>query len=321
MSFEKTLINVKEAAAFLKECDGALIYTHASPDGDTLGSAMALALTLRAMGKKAFCFSPDGIPEKLAFLPTKSLFLEEESVIAEGLSPISVDVAGEKLLGRAKNRCFELSIDHHKVNTVDCKRLLCMADRIACGEIIFLLMQELGVELTKDMAICLYTAISSDSGGFRYDATKPETHIIAAKCLETGIDFAEINRKLFESKTLAQVALIKTAYQNLELLHNGKFAIVPIRPEEMAECGAGDGDFDCINPIPREIAGVKASAVIRKKGEIIKISLRSNDNTDVAEMAKQYGGGGHLHAAGFSLEADFETALEITRKLFSECEA
>lgn len=310
-------VNVKEAAAFLMGCDGCLIYTHASPDGDTLGSASALAMILRSLGKKAFVFSPDGIPKKLDFIPSDGIFVEDEIT---DLTPISVDVASNKLLGRAQNLHFALSIDHHKVNTVECDRLLCFPDRIACGEIIYMLGEELGVALTKDIAISLYTAISSDSGGFRYEATKPETYVIAAKCLETGIDFAEINRRLFESKTKEQVALIRTAYKNLELLRDGSFAIVALRPEEVEECGACENDFDCINPIPREIAGVRASAVIRKKGDIIKVSLRSNDDTDVSEMAAKFGGGGHIHAAGFSLDASFDDALMTVRKLFSEYE-
>ncbi len=313
------LISVKEAAAFLMGCDGCLIYTHASPDGDTVGSAAALALGLCKLGKKANIFSVDGIPEKLSFINT-SLFVSEEPENTDNIVLISVDVAGPQVLGSAKNKSFALSIDHHKVNTVDCERLLVMHDRIACGEIIYLLLQELGVALDYEIATALYTAISSDSGGFRYDATKPETHIIAAKCLEEGIDFADINRRLFESKTLSQVALTKTAYKNLELIRGGRFAIVAIRPEEVLECGASEMDFDCINSIPREIAGVLASAVIRQKSGGIKVSMRSNAEIDVAELAKAFGGGGHYHAAGFSHSGSFDEVLEIVRSIFSEIE-
>lgn len=314
------LISVKEAAAFLSGCDGCLIYTHASPDGDTVGSAVALALGLCKSGKNAKIFSVDGVPEKLSFINKSELFITEEPENTSEYTLISVDVAGPQVLGGAKNKSFALSVDHHKVNTVDCERLLVMSDRIACGEIIYLLLQEMGIELDYDIATALYTAISSDSGGFRYDATKPETHIIAAKCLEEGIDFADINRRLFESKTLSQVALTKVAYKNLELLRGGRFAIVAITPEEVAECGASETDFDCINSIPREIAGVLASAVIRQKAGGIKVSMRSNADIDVAELAKQFGGGGHYHAAGFSYNGSFEQALDIVRKLFSEIE-
>jgi len=311
-------LSIKQAAAFLTGCDGYLIYTHASPDGDTIGSATALALILRKLGKTANAFSVDGIPEKLDFIPTGDVFLTDEPDDTSKYTLISVDVAGPKMLVGAKNRSFALSIDHHKVNTIECERLLVMSDRIACGEIIFMLMEELGVSLDSNLAECLYAAISSDSGGFRYDATKPETHIMAAKCLETGIDFAEINRRLFESKTQPQVNLIKTAYQKLELICDGKFAIVAITPEEVEQCGATELDFDCINPIPREIAGVLASAVIRQKTGVVKISMRSNADIDVAELAKRYGGGGHYHAAGFSVNGSFDDAVEIVRNLFSE---
>lgn len=311
-------ISLNQAAAFLNECDGCLIYTHANPDGDTLGSATALALILRAKGKKAEVFSVDGIPEKLDFLPTDGIFIESEPEDLSGYTLISVDVAGPRMLSGAKNTSFALSIDHHKVNTIDCENLLVMDDRIACGEIIFKLMDELGAELTKDIAIALYTAVCSDSGGFKYDATKPETHLMAARCLEKGIDFAEINRRLFECKTKAQVALTQAAYRNLELLCGGKFAIVAITPEEAASCGASESDFDCINSIPREIKGVLASAVIRKKADGVKISMRSNADIDVAEIAKSNGGGGHYHAAGFTFDGDFNSALELTRNIFSE---
>ncbi len=308
-------VNLKEAAAFLMGCDGCLIYTHASPDGDTIGSATALALALRAKGKRAYAFCADGIPQKLGFLPTDDIFIDIED---QSLTAISVDVASEKLLGRANNRHFALSIDHHKVNTVNCERLLCLSDRVSCGEIVFLLAEELEIELTKDMATALYTAMCSDSGGFKYEATKSETYIMAAKCIDAGIDFADINRRLFENKTPSQVALIKTAYHNLELLRNGKFAIVAISPEEVKSCGASEMDFDCINSIPREIEGVMASAVIRMKTDGVKVSLRSNDDIDVSEIAKRFGGGGHYHAAGFNLGFDFPNAVETVKNAFLE---
>ncbi len=311
-------IGIKEAAAFLLGCDGYLIYCHASPDGDTLGSATALALSLRKLGKNASVFSVDGIPQKLSFLPTKDVFLESEPEDLSEFVLVSVDVAGPRMLGNARNKSFVLSIDHHKVNTIECENLLVMSDRIACGEIIFKLIDELGVELDRDIAAALYTAICSDSGGFRYDATKPETHIMAARTLETGIDFSYINRCLFESKTKSQIALTKTAYNNLELLCGGKYALVAIRPEEMERCGASESDFECINSIPREISGVLASAVIRQKSDGVKISMRSNADIDVAEISKAHGGGGHYHAAGFTLSSDFDSALEITRKIFME---
>ena len=311
-------IDIKQAAAFLLGCDGYLIYPHASPDGDALGSATGLALILKSLGKNAKVFSVDGIPERLSFLPTEELYISEEPENPDNYTLVSVDVAGPRMLLGARNNHFALSIDHHKVNSIDCEKLLVMSDRIACGEIIFKLMEEMGVKPTKEIAICLYTAICSDSGGFKYDAVKPETHIMAAKCLEQNIDFAEINRRLFESKTPSQVALTKAAYRNLQLLCNGKCALVAIPQNEVEECGGKESDFDCINSIPREIQGVCVSAVIRKKSDGIKVSMRSNNDIDVAEIAKSNGGGGHFHAAGFTFGGTFEEAVNLVQSIFSE---
>ncbi len=313
------LISIKQAAAFLLGCDGYLIYTHANPDGDTIGSSVALCLILRKLGKRADVFSVDGLPKKLSFLDM-SAFIESEPENTDGYTLLSVDVAGPRMLGRAKNTKFSLSVDHHKVNTIDCDKLLVLDDRIACGEIIYMIMEELGVAPDRDIATALYTAICSDSGGFRYDATKPDTHIMAAECIKAGIDFAEINRKLFECKTVSQVALIKTAYKNLELINNDRFAIVAITPDEAELCGAEESDFDCINSIPREIDGVLASAVIRQKADGVKVSMRSNADIDVAEISKNHGGGGHYHAAGFTFDGDFERAVELVKQIFSEIE-
>ena len=157
-------LSIKQAAAFLTGCDGYLIYTHASPDGDTIGSATALALILRKLGKTANAFSVDGIPEKLDFIPTGDVFLTDEPDDTSKYTLISVDVAGPKMLVGAKNRSFALSIDHHKVNTIECERLLVMSDRIACGEIIFMLMEELGVE-KEDI---LYFGDMTQPGGNDY---------------------------------------------------------------------------------------------------------------------------------------------------------
>lgn len=315
-----TLINVKEAAAFLRESDGYLIYTHANPDGDAIGSATALALVLRAFGKEAFAFCADSLPEKLSFFPTDGVFLEKEPDDLSKYTLLSVDAAGERVLGSAKNKSFHLSIDHHRVNTIDCQKLLVMSDKIACGEIIFLLMDELGVEMSYDMAVALYGAICSDSGGFRYEAVAPETHIMAARCLEKGIKQDAICRQLFESKTKTQVELIKLAYKHLELLCDGRFAMVSIPPEEVESCGAVDADFDCINPIPREIHGVLASAVVRMKKDGVKVSLRSSADIDVSSISSRFGGGGHYHASGFTLGNNFEDAVETVRKIFLELE-
>ncbi|MBP5156005.1 MAG: DHH family phosphoesterase [Clostridia bacterium] len=312
-------ITVEQAAEYLRAHDGYTVYNHARPDGDALGSAAALALILRGIGKKAFAFSPDGIPEKFGFLPKEGVFIASPAE-AKGFIPLSVDVAGPQLLGDIEVPLFAISFDHHLVNTLECERLCADSGKIAAGEIIFALAEELGAEITKDIADSLYTAICSDSGGFRYSLTSAETHRIAAVLHEAGADFVTINRRLFESKSKAQFELCKLAYNKLRTLRGGKCAYVAITKEEMDECGAVDDDFDCVNAVPREIEGVGVSAVLRPRGCGCKVSLRSSADVDVSAIAKRFGGGGHFHAAGFSLDSGVEDSETVIRKIFEEAE-
>lgn len=310
-------IGIKEAAAFLAEHDNYLIYTHASPDADTIGSGAALVSILRSCGKKAFAVCPEVIPAKLSFIPVDGIFIPLPEDIS-GFTAISVDVAGPKMLTGISIPRFELSIDHHRINSIDCSLLCDMRSFAATGEIICSIARELGVRLTKELALPLYAAICSDSGGFRYDATRPETLITAAELIATGIDFAYICRRLFECKTIGQIELEKIAYEKLVICRNGKFAYISITPEEFMRSGATDSDFESLNAIPRQIENVLASAMIREKNGVIKVSMRSNAAIDVSAIALSHGGGGHYHAAGFSMHGSISDAISEIERIFAE---
>lgn len=317
-------VGYREAAEFLKSGDNFCVVSHAHPDGDTLGSAAALVLALRKMGKAAFAVCADQIPKKLAFFDGGNVF-EGIDAATEGESFVSVDVASRSMLGSldflVDGREFDLSIDHHEVNTIPCKRRLIRADYIANGEIIYELIKELGVSFDKEMATALYGAICSDSGGFKYPATRPETYEYAAELIRAGADFDFINKKLFESKSMVQIALERAAYEGLEFHYNGRFALVAVSAETMDECGAQESDIDVLNQIPRQVEGVEVSALLRPRGEEIKVSLRSNADINVASFAKSYGGGGHYHAAGFRLCCSLEEAkkkiIDDVKSVFS----
>ncbi len=311
-------VSYKEAAALLCERNGFVVFTHGNPDGDTIGSAAALVRCLRAMGKNAVAVCADPIPRKLKPLDRDGVFADKLPDVIE--TAVSVDVASAAMLGGLEEACksisFELAIDHHKVSTLPCRNRLLKETYIANGEIIYELMPYLGVELNKDIAEALYTAICSDSGGFRYSDTRAETYECAAKLIRTGIDFAEINRRLFEQKPPSQIALEKEAYKALKLYYDGRLAVVAIEKDVAAEIGAVETDFEGVNQLPRQILGVEVSAVIRSKGEGTKVSLRSNEYFDVAELAKTYGGGGHIHAAGYRFEGTVAEAAEaLVKKL------
>lgn len=295
-------ITEQEAVAFLKERDNFLIFTHNSADADTVGSAIALVIALRKLGKTAAAFNREGVPERLSFLNPEQYFTEMPDDLSD-YTLVSADVASPKMLSMPESAyTFALSIDHHEVNTIGCERLYLCADYIAAGEIIYGLIGTLGVALTQEIALPLYAAISSDSGGFRYQATRPATMRTAAELMETGIDHARINRLLFESKTPSEIAVERLGYQKLELLFGGRFALVAVTAQDLQSVGASDSDTEVLNLIPRQIAGVQASAVIKPKGDILKCSLRSNEDINVAALAQKWNGGGHYHAAGFSMK-------------------
>lgn len=303
-------ISYKEAAAFLKERDGFVVFTHANPDGDTIGSAAALVRILRSLGKRAVAVCADPIPQKLSFMDSDGIFTTELPKDID--TPISVDVASKAVLGAfgafCDNQSFELTIDHHKINSLPCKRLLTKDNYIANGEIIYELALELGADIDKDTATALYAAICSDSGGFRYANTRAETYEYAAEFIRKGVDFVLINKLLFERKSPKQIDLERVAYNTLSLHYNGKLAVVAIDEDTAASLGVADSDYDVLNQIPRQISGVEVSAVLRPRDGATKVSLRSNEYFDVAEFAKRYGGGGHIHAAGYRFEGRVKDA-------------
>ncbi len=312
---------VSEQAAldFLRTQDHYIIFTHNAPDGDTVGSAIALVAALRFLGKSAWAYNREGVPDRLSFLCPEAYFLAELPRDFAKYTLISVDVASPKMLSMPEaGFVFALAIDHHQINTIGCERLYLCDSYIAAGEIVYELIKKLDVPMTAELALPLYAAISSDSGGFRYQATRPETMYAAGELMATGIDFARINRLLFENKTPTQISLEKLAYQKLAFFFDGRFALVTVTAEEMASIGATDGDTEVLNQIPRQVSGVQVSAVIKPKGEWIKCSLRSNEDIDVASLAKAWNGGGHFHAAGFSMKN--VTVEQVKNLLLGEIE-
>lgn len=306
-------IDYESASQFLLEKDNFLVVCHACPDGDTVGSAAALVMLLRKKGKTAWAYCPDEIPEKLLLFAGKDLFTKN---IPANAVKISVDVATPAMLGDKQEAfgVFDLSIDHHKINSIPCERLLIRDNFISNAEIIADLYDELSVGIDKETAICLYAGISSDSGGFRYSNTRPQTMRLAARLMETGIDFAAINRQLFDKITPPVLALMKAAYGSVELFFGGKLAIVTISREEYEQSGALDTDLDEIKSIPRRIDGVEVAAMIRPKGDKAQISLRSNEYFDVAAFCREMGGGGHTRAAAFRTEGTPEQAKAMLIK-------
>lgn len=312
------MLNCSGAAQLLKGWDTVLVVSHASPDGDTLGSAAALVRGLQALGKQVNFCCPDEVPEKYAYL-----FQGIVPEPAEQAHVVTVDVADCRLLGQLSDTLgsrTELSIDHHGTHVAFAPCQWVEPESAATTEMIFQLLQELGVSMDPAMADCIYTGLTTDTGCFRYGSVTPRTHRIAAEVIELGARAGEINRIMFESKSREQVEAERQVRESMRFYHDGKCAVIEVPQWLLQETGATESDLDGVAAMPRQIVGVIIGATLKEKenGEI-KASLRTNAPADAAVLAGKFGGGGHKAAAGCSLRGC--TMEEARERLMAACGA
>lgn len=301
-------INIEEAAEILKVHDNYTILSHANPDGDTAGCAYGLCRALHKMGKKARVRCGDAFSDRFAFMWENLECGEfpEETIV-------SVDVADPRLLGALEELYKDkvlLAVDHH-VSHVDFAENLCVEpDAAACAQTVFKIIKAMGADLDKDIAACLYTAIATDSGCFKYSSVSPETHRIAAELLEYDFGFSQLNFVLFDLKTKERIALEETIYRNMKYYLDGMCAVVILTRDILDSVDPEDANG--ISAIPRQIEGVEVGVVLKeKKDGSWKASLRANSNADVQKICSEFGGGGHAKAAGCSFyDCTAEEAIE-----------
>ena len=225
---------------------------------------------------------------------------------------VSVDVASGNMLPDCfKALTFDLRIDHHGNATSFTPVELVEPEAAACGEIVFGVLTEMGAELDIPMANALYTAISTDTGCFRYANTTGDTFAAAAACAKAGADVFAINQALFETNSLARLQAQAYMLQNAIFLQDGKIAICPLPKSVELEYGANEDDLDNISGFPRTIEGVKLAATIREEGtNRVKMSVRAVPGQDASALCAKFGGGGHKGAAGASMNMTMEEAVK-----------
>lgn len=296
-------MDYKAAASRLGSWDDILILTHRRPDGDTIGCAVGLCALLRQVGKTAWVLPNPEATARLA--PYLEGYTAPEGFAAQRL--VAVDVATPKLLTQEGQRLLErrgidLAIDHH-VTHEDFARENCVeADKAACGEIIFRLVEELGT-LTREVAEPLYLAVSTDTGCFVYSNTSPNTHRVAAALMEAGAPYREINKIQFRTRSLKRLRLESELLRDMDVYEGGRVAIAALSREAMDQIGATEYDAEDIAAFLGQIEGVGAAATIRElEGGECKVSLRSSGGyLDASAACALLGGGGHREAAGCSV--------------------
>ena len=303
-----------EAAGFLLSHDNYTILTHRRPDGDTLGSAAALCLGLRKLGKNAWVLDPTEPLDHLDWLMADITKPEAEN----GDTIVAVDVAAPNMLPRDSahlaDKC-DLRIDHHGSATPFAKEELVDAESASCAEIICDILTLLGIQLDEDMADAIYVGLSTDTGCFRYANTNAHCFLVASVCAQAGADIEGLNLELFETNSLAKLKIQSWIVDNLKVFDEGKLAIVAIPKAVEERIGVTEADMGNISSYARSVEGVCLAATLRqgKYGET-KISMRAVPGYDAAAVCERFGGGGHPGAAG----ATTRMSLEETVKLLEE---
>ena len=296
----------------IKKAKKIVILTHENPDGDAIGSSLGMYIALREMGKEPDIIIPE-LPRVYNFLP------EIENVKKEGQKEpydlaIALDCATIKMLnGRAnyfEDAKVKVTIDHHGTNTMYGDYNYVNPDAPACAQTLISIIQYFGVEINKKIGTCLLTGIITDTGGFQYQSTTPETFEFAAELLQTGVNVSDIYKRVMNTMTKANFELRKRAIERMEFFKEGKIAFTYVTKEDIEEANAETGDFEGIVEEGRNIEGVEVSIFLRETQKGFKVSLRSNDYVNVSDVCLLFGGGGHIHAAGCTIAQSLEQVKE-----------
>ena len=313
-------MTISEVAAWLQERDHFCILTHGGPDGDTLGSAGALCLGLRAAGKTAYILENSETPEHLAYC-VEGLTVAE---VPENALLVSVDVAAVRMLPPESAVLVDhiaLRIDHHGSSTSFAPLELVLPEYGACAQIIYEILMAMGVELTAEMAIPLYTGTATDTGCFRFANTTTHTFLVAAACAATGAKLQPINQALFDTISLNKLKVQAWVTANTHFFCDGKGAVCAMPATLAQELGVEEDEVGGMSGFIRSIEGVCMSGTLREDAEgKIFLSTRGVPGYDCAQVCAVFGGGGHKGAAGGSTtmplaEAKTIMIAEITKQL------
>ena len=299
-------IDLRETAELLQQSDNILLLCHAHPDGDTLGSATALARALTAMGKRVKVDCGDPIPKDFSFM--------FEGLAAEEFEPqliAAIDVADIKLLGRENEGRYggriDLCIDHHGSNMLYADKVCLEADSASTAEMIYLLLGIMNAEITPVIASCLFTGVSTDTGCFRFSNTSVRTFEIAAELAKLGADTYNIIQVFFETKTKTFAALERLALDTMRLYFSDRCALMCVTQDMYKKSGSDESEVDRLANLPRQIEGVLVGAVFKENEEgHFSVSVRTDEGIDASEICSRLGGGGHKGAAGARFSVSYE---------------
>ena len=307
-----------DAARFLLEHDHFAILSHRRPDGDTVGSSASLCRGLRQLGKTAHVLVNKEVTPRFAWLHEGLT----KPWVEEGDTIVSVDVASPEMLPadfRPLLGKIALRIDHHSSATSFTEQELVDGDSASCAEVVWDVLELMGVKADRALAEAVYVGVSTDTGCFRFSNTTAHTFSVAALCTRAGARIYELNQELFETNTLERLKMQAWIVEHLELLRGGEMAICAIPRAVEEEIGVNEDDMDNISNFPRTVAGVRMAATLRETvdGET-KLSVRAVPGCDATAVTVRFGGGGHKGAAGASMKLPLDEAVKAVEAVMSE---
>ena len=301
----------------INEAKNIVILTHENPDGDAIGTSLALYIQLKTLNKDVELIVPS-YPRVFECLPQ----IKKISKIGKRKKydlAISVDTASIKQLdGWSKyfeNAKYRIVIDHHSSNAMFGDINYVDMSSPACAQVMYVLFRYYNWEITSDIGTCLMGGIITDTGGFQYSGVSKETFEIASNLLTQGVNISKLYKKLLETHTKTSVELKKIALNRMEFLENGKVTFTYITKEDEEKINAETGDYEGLVNEGRNIEGVEVSIFLHEIDKGFRVSLRSNDYVNVSDVCLMFGGGGHIRAAGVTMQG---TPNQIKEKLLGE---
>lgn len=291
-----------------------LVAAHGNPDGDALASTMALANALLEMGKEVVAYNQDGMSAELAFLPGASLVVDSLEANESFDAGFILDSGELRRAGsHLKDHCKSLvNIDHHPYS--ENFGSIYYVDESACatGALIYRILKAAGHVISLPVATCIYTAILTDTGSFRYSNADPEAFEIASELVSLGVSPWDVSANIYENRPEKQLRLLTAALKTMIISDCGQLGAVSVTEQMLSETGTGPEHTDGLINYPRSIRGVKVALLFRQTADkCFKVGFRSKGEVNVGELARQLGGGGHHNAAGATLDGDLVTIQEM----------
>ena len=310
-----TLLAIANA---LKDADDIVIGGHVGPDGDCLGSQLALMHALRSMGKTvtATLAKDEPIDAALAYLPGSDQMVFAGSYDGPVRAFVAVDVPNEERLMPDQWRLHQkaqltITIDHHAYDKAMADLSYTDPDAASASILVWQVCEYLGASSNSEVAQCAFTGLMTDTGSFRYSNANAEAFEYAAAMVKAGADPSLAAQKVFQNRRRASVELQKLVIERMAFSCGGRFAVSYLLRDDFERLGAVKSDAEPMIDVLRSIEGVDVACMLREQEKDIRGSFRAKDDTDVAALARKYGGGGHKAAAGFSLSLPMGKALDV----------